>query len=273
MRIYISADIEGIVGVASYDQTEPGGFEYETARRWMTRSVVAAAAAAHTCGAQEVVISDSHGNAQNLLLDELPPYCRLVRSWPRPLAMMQGIERGRYDGVFLIGYHGGSESARGVITHTLSGAIQRLRVNDVAVDETVLAAAVAGEHGAPVLMVSGDDAYVEQARAALGDVEAAVVKDALGRQSVLTVTPEQALQRLRDAATRALRRGDIAPFSGLAAPLDVRLELRSPLQAEVLAWLPMFERTGAHELRFRCTSVTELTRWLAFIGDYDLSKF
>ena len=33
MRIYISADIEGIAGVVTYDQTDTSGFEYERAAK------------------------------------------------------------------------------------------------------------------------------------------------------------------------------------------------------------------------------------------------
>jgi len=98
MRIYISADIEGIAGVVTREHTRPEGFEYQSARIWMTDSVAAAANAAFAAGASEVVISDSHGNAQNLLLDRLPRAVQVVRSWPRPLSMMQGMESGDYAG-------------------------------------------------------------------------------------------------------------------------------------------------------------------------------
>jgi D-aminopeptidase len=40
----------------------------------------------------------SHGNGQNLLLYKLPANVQLVRSWPRPLCMMDGIEQRPFDG-------------------------------------------------------------------------------------------------------------------------------------------------------------------------------
>ena len=93
-RLYISADIEGTVGVTSTEQTGPAGFEYAQAREWMTNEVIAACEAAFENGITEIVVSDSHGNAQNILPDKLPAGVKLVRSWPRPLCMMQGIELG-----------------------------------------------------------------------------------------------------------------------------------------------------------------------------------
>jgi D-aminopeptidase len=72
MKLYISADIEGIAGVINRDQGGPTGFEYDKGREWMTGEVRAACEAAFEKGATDIVISDSHGNGQNLLMDELP---------------------------------------------------------------------------------------------------------------------------------------------------------------------------------------------------------
>ena len=94
MRLYISADIEGIAGVVSRDNLSPGRFEYEAARDWMTQAVVSTCETAFDLGATEIVVSDSHGNGQNIRFERMPPYVQLVRSWPRPLAMMQGVEAG-----------------------------------------------------------------------------------------------------------------------------------------------------------------------------------
>ena len=51
MRILISADIEGISGVMSPEQTSPGSGEYERARLLMTREVNAAVEGALEGGA------------------------------------------------------------------------------------------------------------------------------------------------------------------------------------------------------------------------------
>src|SRR5215217_194216 len=101
MRIFISADIEGIAGVVSREHQFPEGIEWQSARLWMTDSVAAAAEAAFEAGAIEVVVADSHGQGHNLLLDRLRPEIQVVRSHPRPLSMMQGVEAGRCGGCFL----------------------------------------------------------------------------------------------------------------------------------------------------------------------------
>src|SRR5918993_4805230 len=89
LKIYISADMEGVVGVVTNEQLGPQGFEYARFREYMTQEVNAAVEAAFEAGATEIVVSDSHGNGQNLLIEKLPKNVLLVRAWPRPLMMMQ----------------------------------------------------------------------------------------------------------------------------------------------------------------------------------------
>ena len=53
LKIYISADMEGVVGVATADQLGPTGFEYGLFRQIMTNEVNAAIEAAREAGATE----------------------------------------------------------------------------------------------------------------------------------------------------------------------------------------------------------------------------
>ncbi|PYS67300.1 MAG: hypothetical protein DMF69_23435, partial [Acidobacteria bacterium] len=68
LRIYISADMEGVVGVVTQEQLGPTGFEYQRFREIMTQEVNAAIEGALAGGATDIVVSDSHGNAQNILI-------------------------------------------------------------------------------------------------------------------------------------------------------------------------------------------------------------
>src|SRR5204863_2654829 len=87
-KIFISADMEGITGVVQPAQLGPDGFEYQRAREWMTGEVSAAIAAIRESGPADIVVCDSHGNGQSLLIDKLPEDVQLVRGFPRPLEMM-----------------------------------------------------------------------------------------------------------------------------------------------------------------------------------------
>jgi len=91
-KIYISVDMEGLAGVVTAEQLGPTGFEYQRFRRFMTEETLAAIEGARAAGAGEILVSDSHGNGQNLLLEMFPDDIEIVRSWPRPLMMMEGID-------------------------------------------------------------------------------------------------------------------------------------------------------------------------------------
>ena len=92
LKIYVSVDMEGVAGVVSGDQLNPPGFEYERFRGFMTDEALAAVRAAVDSGATEVVVSDSHGNGENLLVERFPKDVKLVRSFPRRGAMMAGLD-------------------------------------------------------------------------------------------------------------------------------------------------------------------------------------
>ena len=70
-KVFISVDMEGITGVVQPAQLGPDGFEYQRAREWMTGEVNAAIAGIREAGAAEIVVCDSHGNGQSVLIDKL----------------------------------------------------------------------------------------------------------------------------------------------------------------------------------------------------------
>ena len=58
LKVFISADMEGIAGVVTQDQLGPSGFEYGQFRKFMTAEVNAAIEAARDAGATEIVVGD-----------------------------------------------------------------------------------------------------------------------------------------------------------------------------------------------------------------------
>ena len=269
LKVYISADMEGIAGVVSEQQLSPAGFEYARFREFMTAEVLAAIAGAREAGATEIVVGDSHGNGQNLLIERLPSDVTVIRSWPRPLMMMEGIDSTFHAAVF-IGYHSGTTNARGVRAHTISSAnLAAVELNGVPVPEGGISAAIAGHFGVPVVMVSGDDAAVEETRKLLGDVEGAVVKRAISFHSAATMTPEAAQALIRQRVRTALgRRASFRPYK-VAAPVRLDVTFKSYRPAEILAYLPIVQRTTAHAVRFTGRDIIDVSRFLEFINTYE----
>jgi D-amino peptidase len=153
LKVYISVDMEGIAGVVTADQLLPSGFEYERFRRFMTDEAVAAVRGAQAAGATEVVVSDSHGNGESLLLELFPKDVRIVRSWPRHGEMMAGLDSS-FAAALFVGYHASTTNPQGVRAHTISSAhFTRVALNGTAVTEAELNAAYAGAMGVPVVLV------------------------------------------------------------------------------------------------------------------------
>lgn len=270
LRVYISADMEGVVGAVTGDQLGPGGFEYGRFREFMTNEVNAAIEAARAMGATDILVSDSHGNGENLLIERLPSDIQLVRSWPRPLMMMEGIDE-TFDAAILLGYHASTTNIQGVRAHTISSAsLTAVRLNGIEMMEASLNAAIAGDFGVPVVMISGDDATVAEARSIIGEVEGAVVKWSYGFHSARTMMPEAAYALIGDRVRSALGRlDDFQPYR-MEGPVELEISFKNYMPAELLAYLPNVERVDAHTIRFVGNDMTEISRFIAFTTRYSL---
>jgi D-amino peptidase len=265
MKILIAADMEGITGVVSADQTNPGHAEYGRFRRLMTGDVNAAIRGAFDGGADEVVVSDGHWSNLNVLIEELDPRARLNSGSPRPFSMVEGVQHG-VDGVLFVGYHARVGSLDAILDHTWSsGRVDGVWLNGEIVGEIGLNAAVCGHFGAPVLMISGDQTACAEATGLLGDVETAVVKRATGRWSAECLPPEATARLIQDAAVRGVRQlgsGAAPAPRRLAPPITVAVEFIRAEMADGAAILPGAERIGGKRVSY--TAADMPTAYRAF---------
>ena len=267
-KIYISSDMEGVVGAVTGEQMGPSGFEYHQFREFMTAEVNAAIEGARSAGAGEILVADSHGNGQNLLIDKLPKDVKIVRSWPRPLDMVGGLDDS-FDGVIFLGYHASSDNLTGVRAHTFSsGRLTSVKLNGTPVTEGAWNAAIAGELGVPVIMVAGDDATVEEVSSLVGNVEGAVVKWALSFHSATTLQPEAAYDLIREKASRAVKNiKKYKPYK-VKNPVTVEMGFKNYRPVEILSYLSLFERIGSHTIRFSAKNMEEAARIITFVLMY-----
>ncbi len=273
LKVHISVDMEGIAGVVTGDQIGPQGFEYGRFREFMTKEALAAVAAAKEAGATEIVVADAHGNGENLLVEQFPADVKIVRSWPRKLQMMGGLDA-TFDAAVFIGYHASTSNMSGVRAHTFSSAtLTKVTLNGVEMSEGSWNAAIAGHFDVPIVMVSGDDAAIAEIRKIVGNLEGVETKKSLGFHSALTLTPQAVQAMIGPAVTAGLaRRASLTPYKP-QGPILVEVTFKHYLPAEVLAYLPMFERASAHSVRFRARDMVEAASVMEFIGEYrpDLS--
>ncbi|MEM9667291.1 MAG: M55 family metallopeptidase [Pseudomonadota bacterium] len=273
MKVFITADLEGVAGVVSWDQTLRDGLGYAQACQWMTSEVAAACEAAIEAGATRVLVADSHLTRENLDLDRLPEMVEVVRGGPRPLGMVQGLDTDKFDIAFCIGFHAGAQED-GILNHTCNGAgFYELRLNGEPVDELDLYIRVAGYFETPIGLVTGDRAVCLSANSRYPHIETVAVKDAIGRVSASCISPSKARDMIRDAVTDILSRDDSFDVVDGSGPYELEIDFKWHHPAECLAMLPSFERRGAHTLKFVGETILDVSKAVEFCGSYKLVPY
>lgn len=269
LKVYISVDMEGVAGVVTADQLVPGGFEYERFRHFMTNETLSAVRAAEEAGATEIVVSDSHGNGENLLIEEFPKEVRIVRGWPRHGGMMAGIDSG-FSAAIFIGYHASTTNPNGVRAHTFSSAhYAKVTLNGQAVTEGEYNAAYAGEKGVPVIFASGDDAATSELKSRLGQIETVATKTALSFHSAETLTPQASCDRIYAGVKAALSKlGEFKPYV-IQTPVTLEITFKNYMPAEVLSYLRIVQRVDSHTIRFLGRDMDEVDDFEEFISNYN----
>lgn len=204
MRIYISADMEGITGLVDAVDVQPGGADYERGRVMMTEDVNAAVRGAVAAGATDILVNDAHGPMRNILPDQLHPAARLVRGRPKPMGMLEGLDRS-FDAVLCVGYHARAGTL-GVLSHSFMGhEIEDMWLDGKPIGEIGLIHATAAALGVPVVVLTGDDAACAEAADWDPAVRTVAVKKARDRFAAELLPVPQARQEIEKTAAAALQ--------------------------------------------------------------------
>ncbi len=263
MKVHISIDMEGIAGIADAADTIPGAPHFSYSRELMTGECNAAIEGCFDGGATEVIVNDSHDGMLNLIPDKLDRRARIIRGRSKEYGMMQGIDEDTAATLF-VGYHArAGNEAGGVLNHTMRGRdVLGVFLNDEPAGELRLNAALAGWHGVPVAMITGDDVLCAEGRACLGSVEAVEVKEAIDKYTALSLHPELARDQIRDAATRAVSKlSDYEPYQ-VTTPTTLRVSWNSTSIAALCASVPGVRRVGARDSEYTGSDYPEIYRLL-----------
>jgi D-amino peptidase len=262
VKVYVSVDMEGLAGVNHPTPTDRRDSRYPDAVGLMVGEANAAIEGAFEGGATEVLVNDSHGAMYNLRPAELDRRARLLQG-QKAWSMVEGAGPDRGFGVALfVGYHARAGHPRGTIAHTYSGRPTASRLNGRLVGETGINAAVLGQWGVPVGLVSGDDALAEEVEEWLPWAERVVVKDATGGSSAASLHPEAARQLICDGAARAVRRalaGELRPLE-VDRPVVVEVEYVNGVTADFAAVVPGAIRFGDRGVRFEAADPVAVYR-------------
>ncbi len=253
MRVLIMTDMEGVSGIVVWEQVNGGAPLYEEGRRLYTEEINAAVRGARAGGADEIVVVDCHGAGggwtfNSLVPELLDPGCDWVahHAWSRYTELLEA----GCDAVLLVGMHARAGTPDGVLCHTISTTTWRnLYFNETAVGEVGINAALCGHFGAPVLLVTGDEATCRESQGLLGpQLHTVAVKHGLSRYSPRQIPPVRARALIEAGARRALeQRPPVAPYVP-GRPTTIRIELSTVDSAARFLGRPGVELTGPLEV-------------------------
>ena len=265
MKVYVSADIEGIAGICHWDEASPERHGYEEFRDRMTSHVAAACEGAVAAGASEILVKDAHANARNVFADRLPECARVVRGWSgHPLMMVQELDA-TFDALAMVGYHARAGSGGNPLAHTMSSSrIALMSINGEPVSELHLHAWAGAYLDVPTVFVSGDEAICEHARTLVPEITAVPVMRGVG-DSTVALHPDVAARRIRDGMEEAL--AEDPDRCRLELPPELVLEIRyhQATRAYDRSFYPGARLVDDTTVRFETDDYLEILRAVKFL--------
>ena len=265
MRVFVSADIEGVCGITAWEEARKDHPSYAPFRRQMQAEVAAACEGALAAGATGLTVKDAHGSARNLSATELPAPTQLIRGWSgHPYGMVQGLEKADAAAIF-VGYHGRAGGGGNPLAHTMSSArLAEVRLNGEPASEYRIHAWACALEGVPVAFVSGDQQLCEEVAGIAPTTRTFATKWGEGA-SQHSLHPEEAIHGIRDGVREALESTE--PRAPLALPdhFDLEVRYKDHTLAYARSFYPGAERADAHTVRFRSDDYFEVLRALLFL--------
>lgn len=265
MKVFISADIEGVTGVTVADETNADHKDFPRFAEQMSREVAAACEGALAAGATEILVKDAHWTARNIDAAKLPRQARLIRGWSgHPQSMTDGLDASFAASAF-IGYHSRAGAAGNPLAHTMVGTvIQELKINDVPTSEFRIAAFTSNMHGVPTAFLSGDEDLCREAEAWYEGMGTYATLKGCGL-STQSVHPDVACEEIRKGMESSLS-GDLNHL--LRANPDhfkVEIEYKRPPQAYHKSFYPGATLKNERFIAYETSDWFDVLRLFSFV--------
>jgi D-amino peptidase len=248
-KIFISVDLEGIGGIGTPQMSGVNGKDYGLGRELATEEVNAVVAAILERGPAEILVNDAHGDMQNLLHTRLDPRVSYIQGAVKPLGMVEGLDS-TFDAVIFLGYHARAGTANAFLAHTGTMGIQEMWIDGEPAGEGEMNAAFARAMGVPVVLASGDSAFVEQIARTVPGAERVPTKAAVSQLSARLVHPQLVRDSLAAATRRALDRMQPARPAARRGPVRVRIRFSDPGLPHILEAIPGVRRDDGYTVAF-----------------------
>lgn len=201
-------------------------------------------------GASDILINEAHNTMINIDARRLDPRVKFLSGFLKDIQHMTTLDPS-FDAVFLF-THAMAGSKEGVLSHTLVGGIDSVRLNGTQVGEMGLNAAVAGYYGVPVALVVGDEAVCQESQELLGDgVVNVATKRGVERFAAVCLTPAESQRLICEGAAEAVRRcKELKPFV-VEPPIELEVKFADTSVATVCSWIPNVELVDLKTIRIR----------------------
>ena len=208
MKIYISADIEGVAGITAWEEARKSSPNYPYFAEQMTREVAAACEGATMAGATGIIVKDAHASGMNINPSKLPENIKIIRGWSgHPYKMIQCIDES-FDAIVFIGYHSYAGSDQNPLAHTISSSIiDYMKLNGEYLSEFLLHSYLAMYLKIPVAFLSGDKGICEEAKKFNENIVTVATSEGIGAASI-SIHPDKSVELIRDGVRLALE-GDL----------------------------------------------------------------
>ncbi len=264
MKVFISADIEGVSGCTTWDETEIDKSAYEAYALQMTREVNAACEGANAAGATEIVVKDAHDSGRNIDHSMLPQNTKLVRSWAGGLySMVQELDSS-FDCLIYIGYHSAAGTDYNPLSHTMDTMIDWLTINDQLASEFLIHSYIAAYHKVPIVFLSGDKGLCETVRNVIPEIRTVAVKEGKGN-STINIHPQLAVDLIREEVRVALT-GDMNDCQlELPDNFDIKIRFKNHKDAYKKSFYPSMEKIDSNTLKFNSGDYIEVLRMFNYV--------
>ena len=239
MKVFISADIEGVADLVSFAEAGNENPQlYTRGMEQMSREVGAVCRGAIAAGAEIVTVKDAHGGGMNIFHEYLPEQAQLIRGEMRSPYSMVGNIDGSYDAVVFVGYHDAAGQDGNPMAHTISSRrIREITINGVP----------AGEF------------HLVNSR-----IEAVATKEGVAA-AVISRHPKAVERELEEAAKRALS-GDLNRYRyALPEHFRVTVAYQKHYDAAYASHYFNTRRLDAHTVEFCSDDYEEVLRFFHFV--------
>ncbi len=199
-KFMIRCDMEGVSGVVSYEQSEPGKSEYDFGRRMLMSDLTALIGGLNAGGADEIWVYDEHFYGRNIDYDLFPENVFCITGKPPYLKNWAGGLDESFDGLILLGLHSKSKTPNALLNHTYEPDIVDIEINGLSVGEIGMETAIAGVYDVPLVMITADNIGVREAERLVPGVLGVSVKESISEFAALCYPLDVTRKKIYEAA-------------------------------------------------------------------------